>query len=561
MEDQNTLFWEVPEIDLCLRHYSGSPSDVIKKIKGIIENYLGNPKLAEKQLITRYDDSGEPYTVTYNIREVYSAVYSALNYYKDISYLPSAEFGTGDTFLSNCIRTFNEDLAYLSDKYNSKDPTEPPVIQIVARIKSPLSFVNKVREKVTEYIDQNRDFNYFTESLRDLIGVRILVDPPKEIVALGKEAELEFIYKVTYDLMERHGVTRQNQKNETDFTFIPVNTRHEPFKAQKIKERPEKSGYAPHVNLDDGSIYIPTKRIPEIDQECVDSVIKDYTMYPKFGGYQSLHACVVPAYSTEVEAPELPKYIIPPKNDYRVFEYQIRSIEQNEYAERGPASHDVEYKPIGDYHRLAVPFYIAQDLPEYLSEDTSEIESIFHKNKLRLRNFGESLKKFYGFSFETYFGIPFKKFRDTFGSDDRNAILAKKKRVEFDRAKGIYSAVSNEDQPVIITLTSKELLALREILSTSNATELTNLFKNTKLMDSIIEPVTIDPTLSRQEIATPPPTIKPIDVRRHVQLMPMEISEDRINARPGPTIKPIKLVLSKPVEIRKKTDDGPSLDD
>ena len=36
MEEQEVLFWEDPALDLNIRHYSGSQSDVIKKIKSDI---------------------------------------------------------------------------------------------------------------------------------------------------------------------------------------------------------------------------------------------------------------------------------------------------------------------------------------------------------------------------------------------------------------------------------------------------------------------------------------------------------------------------------------------
>ena len=80
----NTFFWEVPEIDLDLRHYSGQPSDVIKKIKSDIEHYLSNPNLEENRTIVRYDENNNPSMVAFNIREVSSAIYNALNYYKNI---------------------------------------------------------------------------------------------------------------------------------------------------------------------------------------------------------------------------------------------------------------------------------------------------------------------------------------------------------------------------------------------------------------------------------------------------------------------------------------------
>ena len=88
----NTQYWEVPEIDLNLRHYSGNYCDVIKNIKSQIEIYLSNNDVSEKN------------------RKAYSALYNALCYYKDLSYLPSPEFKiTDNTFLSNCLKSFNKD--------------------------------------------------------------------------------------------------------------------------------------------------------------------------------------------------------------------------------------------------------------------------------------------------------------------------------------------------------------------------------------------------------------------------------------------------------------------
>lgn len=491
-----TLFWEVPEVDLNVRHYSGSPSDVIKKLKTDIEKYLSNPNLQENRQIIRFKDDGSQYITSYNIREVYSAIYNALNYYKDISYLPSAEYGTGDTFLSNSIRTFNEDYNYLASKYNSPDPTVSPVIDFSARIKSPLSLVDKIREKISEYINENRDFSYFNESLRDLIGVRVIVDPPKEIQKQGLQAECEFLYKVFYDLMERRGITEENQISDAakfdKFHFIPVNTRHDPHKSEKLKSRPEKDGFDNYIINCEENFYIPETRISEIEQPCVDSVVKDYVKYPKYKGYQSLHVCIIPFYSTNVEHLEVPSCIIPTKVKDSAFEYQFRTAKQNDYAEHGPASHNLEYKPNGVYHRLAVPFYITFDSLEDLTETSYNPVSLPQRpinaqNKLRLRNFGESFKKFYGFTFEEFFGIPFKKFRDTFESYDRDAILARKKQVIYDAEQKIYYAKSVEDiqNKVVLTLSSKDADSLRELIAQSSSPELIKFFETTHLLDSV----------------------------------------------------------------------------
>lgn len=494
----NVLYWEKPEIDLNLRHYAGHPSDVIKKIKSDIEIYLSTPNLKENHVAVRYDLENNPYMVSYNIRQVYSAIYNALNYYKNISYLPADEYKTGDTFLSSSIRTFNEDYKYLSERYDSSDLTQEPVISISSRIKSPLSFMDKVREKVTEYIEEGRDFSYFNESLRDLIGVRIVVNPPAEVQKEGLQAESDYLYKVYYDLMEHHGITRQNDESleKGAFKFFPVNTRHDPNKLDKIKLRPANDGFASYVENGHHGYFRPSYRIPEIEQECVDSVTKDYNRFPKFKGYQSLHVCVIPDYSSDIEPIDIPKCIIPSACEDSFIEYQFRTAKQNEFAEHGPASHDLEYKPTGSYHRLAVPFYIEFDSPENLSEDVYDPtnpppqKANSSKNKLKLRNFGESFKKFYGPSFEEFFGIPFKKFRDVFGSQDRNDILAKRKNVVYDNERDLYYAESSpgiKPNPISLALTPEEILTLRELLTSKDPQKLTEFFSKQHLQDAIIQ--------------------------------------------------------------------------
>lgn len=494
---ENNFFWEVPEIDLHLRHYSGQPSDVIKKIKSDIERYLSTPDLAEDCTALRYDKNNNPYTVSYNLRQVYSAVYNALNYYKNISYLPSAEYETGETFLSNSIKTFNRDYSYLSKKYNSSDLTQNPVISICGRIKSPLSFMDKVREKIVEYIEEGRDFSYFNESLRDLIGVRFIIDPPKEIKDQDLEAETDYLYHIFYDLMEYHGITKEKDSpmEKGLFKFFPVNTRHDKEKLSHIKSRPDDEGFAVWVQNGVNGFYRPSKRIPEVEQECVDSVTKDYIRWPKYKGYQSLHVCVIPYYSDDVDHISIPSCIIPPRCKNSFIEYQFRTEKENQYAEHGPVSHSAEYKPTGSYHRLAVPFYIEFDNPENLPETTynpsgSMQMPLNYKNRLKLRNFGESFKKFYGPSFEDFFGISFKKFRDIFGSQDRNDILAKKKTVIYDEENDLYTTQENaqgKTNPISLALSPEEMLRLKDILISKEDHRLADFFSKQYLQDAIIQ--------------------------------------------------------------------------
>ena len=85
-------FWETSEVDLNLRHYSGHPSDAIKLVKRNIEKYLRKPGVPQKD------------------REVYSAMYHALDYYKSILYSSASDFSTaliGDFILPFIVMTGN----------------------------------------------------------------------------------------------------------------------------------------------------------------------------------------------------------------------------------------------------------------------------------------------------------------------------------------------------------------------------------------------------------------------------------------------------------------------
>lgn len=556
---ENNFFWEVPEVDLHLRHYSGHPSDVIKKLKSDIERYLSNPNLEENRTALRYDENNNPYMISYNIRQIYSAIYNALNYYKNISYLPSAEYETGESFLSNSIRTFNEDYDYLAKKYNSKDLTQEPVIKVCGRIKSPLSFMDKVREKIEEYIEQKRDFRFFNESLRDLIGVRFVINPPQEIQNQGLEAETDYLYRIYYDLMEHHGITKPKDAPIESglFKFLPVNTRHDQNKLSKIKSRPDEEGFAVWVQNGIKGFYRPTKRIPEVEQESVDTVTKDYIRWPKYKGYQSLHVCIIPYYSQDVDHINIPNCIIPPSCKDSFIEYQFRTEKENEYAERGPASHNTQYKPTGSYHRLAVPFYIEFDNPENLPEISYDPLRTFKKplnyiNRLKLRNFGESFKKYYGPTFEEFFGIPFKKFRDVFGSQDRTDILSKRKTVIYDKESDIYTTQDSpgeKQNPISIALTPEEILTLKEILASKDGNQLVEFFSKQHLQDAVIQ------VIQNPENSKPSSTTS--QKASGINLYSLNLSEER--NRPFQESKkeesqiPINPVIVKP--------NGSSLDD
>jgi len=428
-------FWESPEVDLNLRHYSGHPSDAIKLLKRNIEHYLRKPNVPTIH------------------REVYSAIYNALNYYKSILYSSASDFSTGPTFLNHSLMNMKKDYDYLSQKYNSPDITIPPIITINGRIKSPISAIEKIKDKVESYLQNRTDLRSLNESLRDFMGVRIIIDPPQNIKSNGKNAENEFLQKVLIDLLCFHGIT--GEKVQDVYKFIPINTKNHPHKLENM--------------LSDGNIdHLP---------QYLSYYVKNYVDHPKKSGYQSYHICATPEYSSEVIKPILPPYIIPPTKTEYSFEYQVRTKEMNEAAEHGPYSHEI-YKCTGNYHRLAIPFYI-----EFNSEH----------NRFKSLNLEESCLKHFGF-------VPFLRvydhngnylknltladFRDLFTSSERNEIIDGKKRIYYLQNHGFELAdtqsqfVTLQNNSVPIFITSKDIADLKSskisysnILETENATD------------------------------------------------------------------------------------------
>lgn len=544
----NPYDWEVPEIDLNMRHYAGHPSDIIKKIKSSIEDYLQNPNVPEKT------------------RSIYSAIYHALNYYKNISYLPSPEYGTEQTFLSNVLATFNDDYKFLTDNFKNTNTLEndKPVISICGRIKSLHSFVGKVKEKVDEYVDENRDLQYFNESIRDLIGVRIIVDPPQKVQSHGLKAENDYLYDVYQQLMLRHGILSENSEElENGFKFIPVNSRYDKNKLQKIKERVEKEGFSSKLYDENGNlkIFIPSEPNAFMQLEKVSNVCKDYNIYPKYEGYQSLHTCVTPRYSKDVKPNIFPSYIIPSKSSDYSFEYQVRTAKQDRFAEFGLAAHQ-NYKEKGDYHRLLIPTYITNDNylkynhPEILNEriyEPSSASLLQRKESddkmIHVRNYGESFSFYAGTPFRTYFNIPFREFRDDIISSERNDILSGKKEVYYDRSAEKYK--TKQTGPKAVVLTENDILQLHSILQ-SEGVNLIQLLEQAglgSLTDSILEILPENPS-EEANILKPDYTNndKIITLTHHPKkpsVYTIETSDDREHSQTSPKDKTVKFDSNK----------------
>ncbi len=468
VKSNNKLDWEVEEIDLNIRHYLGHHLQVFKSIKKDIENYLSNPDVPLEK------------------RQIYSSIYNALNYYIAISNLPSENSNGENNFVENCIASFNEDYDYLSKKYNLGN-TE--TITFLGRVKSPISFMGKVKNKVTEYLKNGKDLAYLNESITDLIGIRIIVDPPEDVKSNGLQAESDYLYKVFYDLASfRNIFPSENKSSTSPYRFIPVNTISYPRKLENIKNRVKKEGFAEEIAAGKVSIHIPTSRPAEFDEEPLKSIIKDYNLHPKHSGYQALHTCISPIYSDNILTTDTPSYIIPPKNNYITFEYQVRTKKQDDYAEHGFASHGSSYKKRESFHRLGIPYYISSDFQcnrnSKTELDTNNSSTQNNNSRtLKIRPFEESFEKYYGYTFESYFGISYKDFIEKLTPIEQESLLNREKQLvpaeEISTSKKLTQTL-----PSSIVLTEDELKNLKKILENDDMEALSEFFDNHNLIDS-----------------------------------------------------------------------------
>lgn len=451
----------VPEVDLNFRHYIGERSDVIKNVKLQIKNYLKSSKVDQIH------------------RVIYSAIYNALIYYQNISNLSISGESANKTFLEKTINHINNDYNYLAEKYNIQNLDEinenrvkngePPinqVIQVVCRVKSPVSAMDKIKSKVEEYLKTGRDLSRLNESLRDFIGIRFIITAPPEIKAQGKKAESDFCYQVFSDLLSHNGIYRQvnHQPPEAeDFDFIPVNTDHDPEKLQKIKNRAINKNFL--FDPEEEGVYIPTERPKYIDE--IDEFIKDYRMYPKPVLYQRMHICAHPFYADSIPKVTLPTYILSPKSNVPALEYQVCTDDEEWWAEFGKSPH-TKYKD-RTFHRLAIPLIISLDN---------------NKNKIRLNRLDECIKEFYGYTFEDMFGIDYQEFLYTFDTKQRNEILGGLKTVEFNKRTKEYDLKDNSKYFIIYDTEATNFV--KNLLKSATKEELQQFYEINKIPDNTI---------------------------------------------------------------------------
>ncbi len=154
---------------------------------------------------------------------------------------------------------------------------------------------------------------------------------------------------------------------------------------------------------------------------------------------------------------------------------------------------------------------------------------------------------------KNFFGIPFKKFRDVFGSQDRTDILSKRKTVIYDKETDIYTTEeipSEKPNPISLALTPEEILTLKEILASKDGKHLAEFFSKQHLQDAVIQ------------IIQSPENLKPESTTSQkasgINLYSLSLSDDRAQTIQETQKEDQPIPKSTPVTVMP---DGSSLDD
>lgn len=327
---------------------------------------------------------------------ILTAYLTAFKYYEEISNME------GD-YVKKTMEYLNREALYLKERF-------PYVyIEPQGRIKSPISADTKIREKIKEYIDKGRDLANITNSLRDFIGFRYVIDLPN-IIESDPKKSTEICYEILQAQMEF--------QKANGFEFIEVGeAKQKKLKSNKsYKSDPAKKG-----------VFIPKERPAGIEQ--FDPYLKDYIMYPTSTLYQSAQYCVIPSWAKDM------------KNGHpAAIEFQVRTERMHDFAEHDElAAHNSYKKRTQTFHRLSVPFEFTF-MPDEKGDLTGNIGQV---------PYDYSIEKFYGTSFYDRFGIDYKEFIDLFDQETQDQIYAGNYHVEL--RNGEYQVVKTPLKEKTIT--------------------------------------------------------------------------------------------------------------
>ena len=239
-------------------------------------------------------------------------------------------------------------------------------IEFQGRIKSLISTDSKIKKDLKQALLSGEDLKDIT--LKDILAYRYIINIPENL-KLDENASAQICY---------------------DFATAQIE-----FNLQNGNSLIE----AKHFNsiVDEEKLKKYSLKLPEINFENKYSkYIKDYIKYPKDSLYQALHV----------------RYFL----NNIPFETQIKTQQMHEFAEYGAASHKY-YKPRSSFNIHKVP----QELGFIKKDDGYKIDFL---------PTDESIKLYYGYSFEDKFGITFQSFTKSFSPKEQNLILKGKLQLE-----------------------------------------------------------------------------------------------------------------------------------
>ena len=265
---------------------------------------------------------------------------------------------------------FNKFIEYINKEYLYLKEKFPYLgIEFQGRIKSLISTDSKIKKDLKQALINGEELSSI--SLKDILAYRYILHIPENLNLNENETA-----QICYDFL----------KTQIDFNIKNGNT------LLKAKHIDSTNIDSLKNKISEYNIQIPTI---EFDDKYSDFV-KNYIKNPKESLYQALHV----------------RYMI---GDIP-FETQIKTNKMHNFAEYGAASHKY-YKPRSSFNIHKVP----QELGFIKTNSGFKIDFL---------PIDESIKLYYGYTFEDRFGVTFKEFKSNFSSKEQNLILKGKAKIK-----------------------------------------------------------------------------------------------------------------------------------
>lgn len=265
---------------------------------------------------------------------------------------------------------FNNFIEYINKEYLYLKEKFPHLgIEFQGRIKSLISTDSKIKKDLKQALITGEKLSNI--SLKDILAYRYIIHIPENL-----NTDKNTSAQICYDFL----------KAQIDFNIKNGNTL---LKANHIDSTNSDSM---KNKISEYHIEIPTI---DFDDKYSDFV-KNYIKNPKESLYQALHV----------------RYLI---GDIP-FETQIKTKQMHNFAEYGAASHKY-YKPRSSFNIHKVP----QELG-FIKTDSGY--------KIDLLPMDESIKLYYGYSFEDRFGISYENFKENYTSKEQKLLLKGKTKIK-----------------------------------------------------------------------------------------------------------------------------------